>query len=281
MENQIFSEEKEKEEEEELLENFQKKISIIPELEDIVIGVSVQFWKEDDDNIKFNCDVTEQQIVSNKIKQVIKENRAVGINIDMSHATDRKILKSGIVVVYISLYLDQSRTITCGIIAESYDFSNLELPRKNMDQTMSEFLDSNNKRVYWIIHDNDNNNDNNKIAKTGNESVRNKLLTVADANQKKSQKENEETYQMMKKQMENQIQEKNKLNDDGDLIKWKNTISNNWISLEITSKPWVLQKSNDTCCIKNIYIEIHLEDKRFYNYLKTCIDLEYSKNPAV
>ncbi len=131
MENQKEEEEEEEvveeeeEEEEEFLENFQKKISIIPELEDIVIGVSVQFWKEDDDNIKFDCDVTEQQIVSNKIKQVIKENRAVGINIDMSVATDRKILKSGIIVVYLSLYLDQSRTITCGIIAESYDFSNL------------------------------------------------------------------------------------------------------------------------------------------------------------
>jgi len=275
MENQIFLEEEEEqgkeeegggeeggEEEEEgeeeldLLQSFQKKLTIIPELEDIIIGLSIQFWKKDDNNnIKFDCDIDERHITSNIIKLVLQENRPVKINISMTQSKDRKILKSGIIIVYLFLYLDVSRTISCGILAESYNFSNLELPRKNMDEIMSE-INSSKKRVYWSIHTDDDNNNSNKIIKMEKESLR-----ITKTNEKDSIMHND-----------------NNNNNNGSSIKWGNTIARDNISLEISYKSWIVTKSDDTCCIENIYIELHLENESFSKFLKTCIENDYSQN---
>ncbi|KKL26118.1 hypothetical protein LCGC14_2398500 [marine sediment metagenome] len=134
--------------ENELCENF--STMKIPSLEDLFIGIDIQFYRNNP--LKFKLQINETQITPSNLKKVLLEEKHLRIKLDFPEEKDHTIPSCGVIVLYITLF-DRNYSFAYGALAESYDISNNEnSERKDRSECMM-ILNQNNKRMHWETSD--------------------------------------------------------------------------------------------------------------------------------
>lgn len=134
------------EEEIEAMAQIVQKLTLRPSIEDLVIGVFIEFHTEDP--LTFHSTMNEQMITADLFTSVRGKNRALGICITMTKDNPVIVPIAGVVQIYLRLYDKGSGSFEYGILAESYDFSNDGDEPRDISCWL-EKINENNKRVRW------------------------------------------------------------------------------------------------------------------------------------
>ncbi len=228
------------------------KLTLCPSFEDIVLGVSVEFWIKDEKQkeiAKFEYGMDEQMIVSSLTKKVIDEKRPICITFSKPDSGGSVIRDQAFIVVYLIMYVGRATSCRYGILAESYNLGNLDDLTRSMNEEMIE-INKNNKRVRW---------DRDELQ---TETKRIRVIESFDLNETNDGKGNRD-------------------DDDESLaiehkIVWKNSTSKPVIEVELTSECSSIP-TYPTWRFDDLYLKIHFENEVLQRNLNTYIKEVYEQ----
>ncbi len=133
--------------------DMMQRLTVRPKIDDLIIGVVVEFYT--DEPVEFHSTLQEQMITCSHQSSARRENRPLGIKINFLSDKPAPIPIVGIVAVTLNIYDKGSGRFEYGLLAESYDLSDEEAPRKDVSGWMND-KNANNKRCRWDADDDDN-----------------------------------------------------------------------------------------------------------------------------